>query len=687
MGAVVLGLLAAPLGCGRAHHAVSPLEPQYGTLAVDSDPPGATILVDGRGYASTTPDDFTLVEGPHRVEVLLPGHTYTPASTTLAVPANGTVSYTFLEYAPRLVASSSAHDFGPQGLGTSSPAWCFSVTNAGRAVSDSGAFALAGADADQFAILSGGTWRDLAPGASQQVCVAFRPTRLATRRATIAVGGSPVALSGSGVKVPCDLASDAASHDFGTQEVGQAYGSWCFTITNHDASTCSDTLRLGGADPGEFTIVSGAIVDLAPGASQAVCVAFHPIGAGARAATIAVGTGAVSVSGTGSGRCAIGAPQAPDGTAFGAVCTDETPTRRLVVANSGNPACTVSATGCAAFPVTPASASVPPGGSATFTVSFEPQQPGPAPDCDVTLTDGTSTWPTTFTGTGIAPAIADFSPSGGIVAHAGDGVTFVPQVQANGSAVTAYAWDFGDGTTSTQASPTHRFANGGTYTVTLTVTNACGASPVAAHTVCIDEPAYVLLYHFDTSVTPDYTTNIPGWGTAVPLVLYRGTNAGWSALPSVVCANMVNGEMIKCGRAPSGSPNLGGAETLGIPGQSFASANLPLPPQECSVTVDLTLGAPSAQTTGPIVYTKVGGCAHTQIGRVIGDNLYCHDYFSTSHCATLGGDGRVEWGLEAQAIPMWTTVNAVRLTFNCWYVCPGEGPQTGPLRVVEARTP
>lgn len=39
-----------------------------------------------------------------------------------------------------------------------------------------------------------------------------------------------------------------------------------------------------------------------------------------------------------------------------------------------------------------------------------------------------------------------------------------------------YSWDFGDGNSSTEASPTHTYAAGGTYTVSLTVTNAGGSS-------------------------------------------------------------------------------------------------------------------------------------------------------------------------------------------------------------------
>jgi 3-phytase len=39
---------------------------------------------------------------------------------------------------------------------------------------------------------------------------------------------------------------------------------------------------------------------------------------------------------------------------------------------------------------------------------------------------------------------------------------------------TAWWWDFGDGNTSTVKNPSHQYATAGTYTVTLTATNACG---------------------------------------------------------------------------------------------------------------------------------------------------------------------------------------------------------------------
>ena len=43
---------------------------------------------------------------------------------------------------------------------------------------------------------------------------------------------------------------------------------------------------------------------------------------------------------------------------------------------------------------------------------------------------------------------------------------------------TSYNWNFGDGTTSTDQNPVHPYAAGGTYTVTLIVTNACGSDTI-----------------------------------------------------------------------------------------------------------------------------------------------------------------------------------------------------------------
>ena len=47
-----------------------------------------------------------------------------------------------------------------------------------------------------------------------------------------------------------------------------------------------------------------------------------------------------------------------------------------------------------------------------------------------------------------------------------------------GTAPLTYLWDFGDGTTSTDADPLHTYDDAGTYDVGLTVTNGYGTDAV-----------------------------------------------------------------------------------------------------------------------------------------------------------------------------------------------------------------
>ncbi|WP_250556511.1 PKD domain-containing protein [Pseudonocardia lacus] len=54
---------------------------------------------------------------------------------------------------------------------------------------------------------------------------------------------------------------------------------------------------------------------------------------------------------------------------------------------------------------------------------------------------------------------------------------------------TSWAWDFGDGTTSTEQNPSHTYAAAGEFTVTLTATNAAGASPPATLVVAVEGAA------------------------------------------------------------------------------------------------------------------------------------------------------------------------------------------------------
>ena len=54
--------------------------------------------------------------------------------------------------------------------------------------------------------------------------------------------------------------------------------------------------------------------------------------------------------------------------------------------------------------------------------------------------------------------------------------------------IASSSWTFGDGATSTAQNPSHSYATGGTYTVTLTVTDNQGATNAVSHSVTVTGP-------------------------------------------------------------------------------------------------------------------------------------------------------------------------------------------------------
>jgi serine protease len=62
----------------------------------------------------------------------------------------------------------------------------------------------------------------------------------------------------------------------------------------------------------------------------------------------------------------------------------------------------------------------------------------------------------------------------------------------SGGAIASYAWDFGDGATSTAQNPSHTYAAAGTYNVTLTVTDSDGLTDSETKAVTVTRPTAVL---------------------------------------------------------------------------------------------------------------------------------------------------------------------------------------------------
>jgi len=79
---------------------------------------------------------------------------------------------------------------------------------------------------------------------------------------------------------------------------------------------------------------------------------------------------------------------------------------------------------------------------------------------------------------------------------------------SDGATLTGYAWNFGDGTTSTLAQPTHVYPTAGTYTVSLSVTDSRSAtSSAVAADVVVTHAAPVAAF---TPTTSGLTVNVDG---------------------------------------------------------------------------------------------------------------------------------------------------------------------------------
>jgi len=88
-----------------------------------------------------------------------------------------------------------------------------------------------------------------------------------------------------------------------------------------------------------------------------------------------------------------------------------------------------------------------------------------------------------LTVTNAAGATSTFNQAGFITALGAPTTNFSSVVEGlmvsfnnNSQNATSYAWDFGDGSTSSESNPVHTYQNGGTYTVVLTATNNCGST-------------------------------------------------------------------------------------------------------------------------------------------------------------------------------------------------------------------
>lgn len=103
---------------------------------------------------------------------------------------------------------------------------------------------------------------------------------------------------------------------------------------------------------------------------------------------------------------------------------------------------------------------------------------------------------------------ADFSADTQ-VAWVGQSIQFTDTSLASPTPVTAWSWNFGDGGTSQEANPTHAYSEEGTYTVSLTVSNAYGTDTEVKADYITVSPLSVLERYIIESGPPSYAPAYP----------------------------------------------------------------------------------------------------------------------------------------------------------------------------------
>lgn len=132
---------------------------------------------------------------------------------------------------------------------------------------------------------------------------------------------------------------------------------------------------------------------------------------------------------------------------------------------------------------------------------------------------------------GNQPPVADFSAETDDLT-----VTFTDLSSDPDGDVTSWAWDFGDGNTSTDQNPVHTYGQAGSYDVTLTVTDNGGATDVRTLTVTVTAPENlppVANFSFEiTDLTVDFTNLSNDPDGSVISYYWRFGDGGISLEPS-----------------------------------------------------------------------------------------------------------------------------------------------------------
>ncbi len=150
------------------------------------------------------------------------------------------------------------------------------------------------------------------------------------------------------------------------------------------------------------------------------------------------------------------------------------------------------------------------------------------------------------------PPTAAFTSSCTLLACSFDGTSST----APSGGVASYAWNYGDGQTDSGATVSHTYAAAGSYTVTLTVTDALGQTSTTTHPVVVTALAYVGSNQSAGKLATQTVTVPAAVTTGNALVLVASTAgttaptapAGWTLVKSQAAGTRAHHQRLEQGR-------------------------------------------------------------------------------------------------------------------------------------------
>lgn len=309
-----------------------------------------------------------------------------------------------------LVDGSASIAFGSVNLGSSTAAQTLTIRNTGTAPLAGIAISAVGSHVGDF-VLTQPASATLAAGGSTTFTIVFKPGANGTRTASIRIASNDadenpfdINLTGTGVAIPIialedgsgtALAPGAAVLNFPDILVGNSTAMETVVVKNTGTAPLTGLqVSLSGTQGGHFILAAPAATTLAPGGSTTVQVSFSPQAGGGKTASLLIASSATPTAPLVLG-LAGNATTAPEiavsensaeltsgsgSTGFGSLNVGSSSTAKVfTIRNLGSAPLTGLAlrSGSADFIAgSLGSATLAPGGSTTFKVSFKPSAPG-----------------------------------------------------------------------------------------------------------------------------------------------------------------------------------------------------------------------------------------------------------------------------------------------------------------------